>query len=330
MLPVTSLFFQYFKTSMNPVVLQVGELPEWDQKPLEENYQIIPYYSAARKDMLLSDHGRDVRAIVTRGELGADRQLIDACPAAEIVTVYGVGYDAVDVAHCQSKGIHVTNTPDVLTGDVADLGVAMLLCLQRQMTGASDWVTQGHWKDRGNYRLGRRVFGQRVGILGLGRIGYEVATRISGFNVSIYYSDVEPKTYAKDWHFIASAEQLATEVDVLFVTLAASEATRNIVNRKVIEALGKDGTLINISRASNIDEPALLTALETGKLGAAAIDVFDNEPDINPRWLALDNVLLQPHHASGTIETRKAMGQLMRDNLAAHFTGEPLPSPVTH
>ncbi len=173
-----------------------------------------------------------------------------------------------------------------------------------------------------------RVWGKRAGVLGLGRIGFEVARRLAGFDMDIAYSDVTAKPHGKDWSFIADPVALAERSDVLFVTVAASAATRHIVGHNVLQALGPDGLLVNVSRASNIDEEALIAALSGGKLGAAALDVFEGEPKLDPRFLDLSNVLLQPHHASGTTETRKAMGQLMRDNLAAHFAGQGLPSPV--
>ncbi len=216
----------------------------------------------------------------------------------------------------------------MLTNDVADLGVAMMLVQSRGMIGAETWVKDGSWAAKGLYPLKRRVWGRKAGVLGLGRIGFEVAKRLAGFDMEIAYSDVSAKDFAKDWEFIADPVALAERSDFLFVTLAASAATRHIVGAKVIEALGPEGMLINISRASNIDEEALLEALETGKLGSAALDVFEGEPNLNPRFLSLPNVLLQPHHASGTIETRKAMGKLVRDNLTAHFAGEALLTPV--
>jgi lactate dehydrogenase-like 2-hydroxyacid dehydrogenase len=329
MLPVTYLFFQYFECSMKPVVLQLGALPEWDEQPLHSNYEVLAYYAADNQQAMLAEHGARINAIVTRGEIGADKALIDACPGVKLISVYGVGYDAVAVDHCETHGISVTNTPDVLTGDVADLAVAMLLCSRRDMLGASERVRSMRWKSEGNHPLSTRVFGQRTGILGLGRIGFEVATRLSGFNMDIYYHDVAEQSRAAGWNYVDSARELAASVDNLFVTLAASAETRHIVDHEVIEALGPDGLLLNVSRASNIDEDALISALESGMLGAAALDVFENEPDIDPRWLGLDNVLLQPHHASGTVQTRQAMGQLLRDNLAAHFAGKPLLTPVT-
>ncbi len=311
-----------------PHILQVGPYPAWDQEPLEAAFTVHRYFEAADKGAFLAEVGPQIRGIATRGELGADAALIAACPNLEIVSVYGVGYDAVDLDACRARGIRVTNTPDVLTGDVADLGVAMMLAQSRGMVGAEAWARSGSWANQGLYQLQRRVWGKRAGVLGLGRIGFEVAKRLVGFDLDIAYSDVAAKPYASQWEFIADPVALAERSDFLFVTLAASAATRHIVGREVIEALGPEGMLINVSRAANVDEEALLAALETGKLGSAALDVFEGEPAFNPRFLALPNVLLQPHHASGTIETRKAMGQLVRDNLTAHFAGQELPTPV--
>ncbi|NRP87077.1 2-ketogluconate reductase [Ensifer adhaerens] len=311
-----------------PPILQIGPYPQWDQEPLDAAFQVHRYFEATDKAKLLAEVGPSIKAIATRGELGANRGMIEACPNLQLISVYGVGFDAVDLQACRERGIRVTNTPDVLTNDVADLGVAMMLCQSRGMLGAETWVRDGSWAGKGLYPLKRRVWGRRAGVLGLGRIGFEVAKRLKGFDLQIAYSDVEAKSFASDMKFVADPVELARQSDFLFVTLAASAATRHIVGRQVIEALGPEGMLINISRASNIDEEALLEALETGKLGSAALDVFEGEPKLNPRFLALDNVLLQPHHASGTIETRKAMGQLVRDNLTAHFAGQPLPTPV--
>ena len=311
-----------------PVLLQVGPYPEWDQKPLDEAFDVRRYFEAEDKAQFLRDHGPNVRGIATRGELGADAAMIAACPNLEVISVYGVGYDAVDIEAAGARGIRVTNTPDVLTGDVADLGVAMMLCLSRGMVGAEAWVRDGSWATEGLYPLKRRVFGRKAGILGLGRIGFEVGKRLEGFGMDIAYSDLNPRDDASDWTYLASAQDLAAHSDFLFITLAASAKTRHIVGESVINAVGPEGMVINISRASNIDEDALISALQDGRLGSAALDVFEGEPALDPRFLTLDNVLLQPHHASGTIETRKAMGKLVRDNLTAHFAGEPLITPV--
>ena len=261
-----------------------------------------------------------------RGELGADRTMIEACSSLEVISVYAVGFDAVDLDACREHNVGVTNTPDLLTRDVADLGVAMLLCQARGMIGAEAWVRSENWARDGLYPLKRRVHGATAGILGLGRIGFEVARRLTGFDMDIAYSHVAPKDDAHCWTFITDPVELARHSDYLLVTLAASEETRqtrHTVGRDVITALGPEGMVINISRACNIDETELLEALVSGALDSAALDVSEGEPELNPRFLRLDNVLLQPHHASGSVETRKAMAKLVRDNLTAHFAGGP-------
>jgi len=311
-----------------PDILLVGPYPEWDLVELEAQYNVLKLYEAEDRDAFVRDHAQGIRAIATRGELGASADLIGRLPKLEVVSVYGVGYDAVDLGACRARGIRVTNTPDVLTNDVADLGVAMMLVQSRGMIGAETWVKDGSWVEKGLYPLKRRVWGRKAGVLGLGRIGFEVAKRLKGFDMDIAYSDVSEKPHGEGMTFVADPVELARRSDFLFVTLAASAATRHIVSKDVIAALGPEGMLINISRASNIDEEALLEALGSGALGSAALDVFEAEPKLDPRFLKLDNVLVQPHHASGTIETRKAMGRLVRDNLAAHFAGAALPTPV--
>ncbi|MDD7972748.1 2-hydroxyacid dehydrogenase [Roseinatronobacter alkalisoli] len=307
-----------------PHILQMGQLPEWDEAPLHDTYQVHRYYDAPDKGAFLSEIGPGIKAIATRGDLGAGADVIAACPALEIISVFGVGYDAVDLTACAARGIAVTNTPDVLTDDCADLALGMWLALSRGIVAADAWARSGDWALKGGFPLQHRACSKRAGILGLGRIGMAVARRLQGFGMQISYNARTPRADCADWQFVASATELATQCDVLFVTLAATAQTRHIVNASMLDALGPDGLLVNISRAQNIDEGALLDALEQGRLRGAALDVFEGEPQLNPRFARLGNVLLQPHHASGTFETRRAMGQLMRDNLAAHFAGKPL------
>lgn len=309
-----------------PDILQLGGYPDWDQVPLAAAFTLHRHDLAADKPALLAQVGPHIRGIATHGGLGASAAIIAACPNLEIIAVYGVGYDAVDLPACRARGIHVTNTPDVLTGDVADLAVGMLLAQARGMVAAEAWARSGDWAAKGSFPLTRRVFGMRAGILGLGRIGLAVGQRLAAFDMDIAYTAQSAKPV--DWTYIPDPVALAARSDVLFVTLAASAATRHIVNAKVIKALGPEGVIVNVSRAANIDEAALLDALETGALGGAALDVFEGEPALNPRFRTLPNVLLQPHIGSGTFMTRRAMGQVMRDNLTAHFAGQPLLTPV--
>jgi lactate dehydrogenase-like 2-hydroxyacid dehydrogenase len=311
-----------------PHVLQVGPYPDWDQAPLDAAFTMHRWWEAADKDAFLAQIGPEIRAIATRGDLGASQALIAACPKLEIISVFGVGYDGVHMPSCRERGIQVTNTPDVLTEDVADIALAMLLTLVRRTGPAEAWVRSGDWAAKGMFPLTRKVSGTRAGVLGLGRIGAAIARRCEGFGMKIAYSARSPKVGAERWTYIPDAVELARNCDHLFVALAATPETRHIVNANVLQALGPDGTVINISRAANVDEAALLDALEGGKIAGAALDVFEGEPNLNPRFLKAPNVLLQPHHGSGTVDTRKAMGKLMRDNLTAHFAGKPLVTPV--
>lgn len=306
----------------------MGPYPKWDEDALDAHFTMHRYYQAEDKEALIADIAGSVRGLATKGDLGVKREVIEALPNLEIISVYGVGYDAVDIDLARERGVRVTNTPDVLTKECADLGVAMMLAQARGMVPADKWVRDGSWTTIGPMGLQTRAHGKKAGILGMGRIGAEVARRLRAFDIEVAYTNRSPRDGEDEAHFIADPVELARWADFLFVTLSASAETRHIVNKQVIEALGPEGMLINLSRAANVDEQALLEALETGALGSAALDVFENEPDLDPRFLKLGNVLLQPHHASATVETRKAMGQLMRDNLVAYFEGRDLLTPV--
>ena len=307
-----------------PQVLQMGDYPAFDLPPLQARFVLHALHQAADRAAFLAEVGPRVRAIATRGDLGASAAVIAACPALEVIVINGVGYDSVDFTAARARGIRVTNTPGVLDGECADLAVGMMLALARGMVGGEAWARSGDWARRGSFPLQRRVWGQRAGILGLGRIGMELGRRLQGFGMTISYLAQSPKVTPPDWTFVADPEGLARASDFLFVTALANASTRHIVNAAVLRALGPKGMVFNISRAQNIDETALLDALEAGRIAGAGLDVFEGEPAINPRFAALNNVLLQPHVGSATVETRVAMGRLMLDNLVAHFAGRPL------
>lgn len=312
-----------------PDVLVCGPYPAWDMEPLQAAYALHKLWEAQDREALLRACAPAVRAIATRGELGASAELIGRLPALEIIACYGVGTDAIDLAAARARGIRVTNTPDVLTGDVADIAVGLALSAMRSMPAADAHVRSGAWA-RKNMDLVTRLYGKRVGLVGFGRIGRTTARRLSGFDVELGYFDQAPQTDSSDSavRFFGSLTELAGWCDLLIVTLAGGAATQGMVGAEVLRALGPQGWLVNVSRGSTVHEPALLDALEQRQIAGAGLDVFWNEPHIDPRFLVLDNVVLQPHHASGTVETRRAMGQLVRDNLAAHFAGQPLLTPV--
>ena len=310
-----------------PMVLILGAYPEWDVLPMQEVYDVRQLRLAADPEAFLTEVAPQVRAIATRGEIGASAALIARCPKLEIISCYGVGYDAIDIAAARARGVRVTNTPDVLTDDVADFAFALLLAFLRKIPAGEAHVRSGAWARTGALALGTALRGKRVGILGLGRIGGAIARRFHGFGVTLAYSSRHPVS-GVEHAYHPDAVSLAAASDILICSVSGGQGTRGLVNAAVLDALGPQGVFVNVARGTVVDEDALISALAERRIAGAALDVFLNEPNIDPRWLALDNVVLQPHQSSGTIETRRAMGQLVRDNLAAHFAGRPLPTPV--
>lgn len=309
-----------------PEILMIGPYPDWDMAPLEEAFVVHKLWRAEDRDSFVDAHAANIRAIATRGELGAKADLMQRLPKLEIVSCYGVGTDAIDLAYTRVNGVCVTNTPDVLTGDVADIGIALALAVARQITAGDAHVRSGAWL-KGNLGLATRFFGKKIGIAGMGRIGEAFARRAAAFDCQIRYF-AHNRRETLDWGFEPDLVKLAEWSDFLVVILSGGPATAGIVNTEVLEALGPDGFLVNISRGTTVDEQALLDALEARSIKGAGLDVFLNEPNIDSRFAALDNVVLYPHHGSGTEETRRAMGKLVRDNLSAHFAGQPLLTPV--
>jgi lactate dehydrogenase-like 2-hydroxyacid dehydrogenase len=313
-------------TLSKPEILMIGPYPEWDMAPLEDAYRVHRLWESDDRDALVNEHAANIRAIATRGELGAKADLMNRLPNLEIVSCYGVGTDAIDLGHARANNIRVTNTPDVLTGDVADIGIALALAVARQIPAGDAHVRSGDWS-KGNLALATRFFGKKVGVAGMGRIGQALARRAAAFDCEIRYF-ARSRREALDWTFEPDLAELARWADFLFVTLAGGQGTSAIISKEVLEALGSEAFLVNIARGTTVDEMALLNALETRAIKGAGLDVFLNEPHIDSRFAALDNVVLYPHHGSGTVETRRAMGKLVRDNLSAHFAGQPLLTPV--
>ena len=308
-----------------PSLLQLGAIRPDIQAALDTAYTVHHYAGLPNPQDWLAEYAAEIEGVVTGGHNGIPTSLMAQLPKLKIIAINGVGYDKVDLAVAKAQGVRVTNTPDVLTDDVADLAVGLTITLLRRLHHAHSFVTAGHWPTK-DLRLARKVSGKRFGILGMGRIGRAVGRRLTGFDGVIGYTDKAAKDVP--YRFVPDLVQLAREVDVLVICASASEATKGIVNAAVLEALGPEGALINIARGSIVDEPALVAALQDGRLGSAALDVFVDEPHVPAPLLAMDNVVLTPHIASGTDETRRAMGQLMLDNLAAFFAGKPLLTPV--
>jgi lactate dehydrogenase-like 2-hydroxyacid dehydrogenase len=309
-----------------PDVLQMMPITPAIQAQAEDAFALRKLWQAADAQAFLEEVAPGVRGVLTNGIIGAGRALIEALPGLEIIGVYGVGVDAVDLATAKARGLRVTNTPDVLTVGVAELGMALLLDLARRVAYNDRYLRAGRWPTEGDPELSNSVAGKRMGILGLGRIGRAVARRAEAFDMTVCYHGPRRKDVA--YEYVSDLVAMARAVDCLMVTCLGGPSTAGLVGREVIDALGPKGWLINVARGSVIDQQALVEALVEGRLGGAGLDVFAGEPEVPKALLGLDNVVLQPHQASATWETRDAMGQLVVDNLKAHFAGRPLPTPV--
>lgn len=298
-----------------PVLMLVRNPEKWGLEQLGEHFDLrtVP--------------GPGIRAAVTGSTEGMDAATMDALPDLEIVAVCAVGYDLTDVAHARSLGVAVTNTPDVLTDDVADLAIALIFATSRRVAAHDRYVRDGNWVSSGTPPLTRKVTGRRIGIFGLGRIGLAIARRTEAFAGEIAYFSRNPRSNVP-YRYAPDLLSLAASVDILVVATSGGKETAKLVDKAVIDALGPDGMLVNIARGSVIDEEALAAALVEGRLGSAGLDVFVDEPNVPEALLALENVVLLPHQGSATVETRAAMGRLTIDNLDAHFAGRPLITPL--
>ena len=310
---------------MKPPLLILAPLPAFLLEPLRASYECHDYFHAPDREALLKECGPHIRAIVMAGHSTASSELLSQLPALEIISVFGVGYDGVPVDYCKGRGIRVTNTPDVLTDDVADIAVALVMMTSRQLAAANRFLQRGDWQQR-PFPLAHALRGKTAGILGLGRIGKAIAQRLAAFGMSIAYHGRKPQE--APWRYVDSLTQLAREADFLIVACPGGPGTEHLVNADILATLGSDGTLINIARGSIVDEAALVAALKQGTIRAAGLDVFQNEPQVPAELVAMDNAVLLPHVGSATHETRGAMARLCLDNLAAHFAGQPLRTPV--
>lgn len=304
-------------------VLQIEPMMAEIQLRLEASYIMHKLFEASDQHTLVDHVAPNIRAIVTGGGLGASKEIISALPNLEIIVINGVGTDAVDLELARTRGIRVTNTPEVLTEDVADLGMALMLAVLRQICVGDRFVRQGRWARKEGLPLAHKASRKKLGILGMGRIGRAMARRAEGFEMSVAYTDLRAFDDIP-YRYVLDLVQLARESDVLIVAAAGGSQSRGIVNAAVLDALGPDGVLVNVARGTIVDEPALVAALTEDRIAGAGLDVFIDEPNVPEELLNRDNVVLQPHRASATVETRRAMGELVVGNLAAHFDGREL------
>jgi lactate dehydrogenase-like 2-hydroxyacid dehydrogenase len=293
---------------------------------LDTEFTTHRLWQAADSDALLRGVADRVRGVALYALHGCTGTVIEALPKLEIISCMGIGVDRIDLDCARARGVRVTNTPDVVTEDTADIALALMLATERRIAEADRFVRRGDWLT-GEMGFGRALRGRKVGIIGLGRIGQAIASRAAAFGTVVAYCGPRQKPEIP-YEYHADPLALARWADILVVAAPGGAATRNLVDRAVIDALGPAGTLINIARGSVVDEAALVEALAAGRLGRAGLDVYANEPHVPEALWSMDNVVLVPHIGSATHDTRRAMGDLMVDNLLAHFAGKPLLSPV--
>ncbi len=307
-------------------IVAYGPLSPYLEERLKARFLVHALAADADPDNL-PEAVREARALVSFGATGASAAMMDALPRLEMIGLFSVGYDKVDVAHAKAKGIKVSNTPDVLTDDVADLAVGLLYATVRNIAANDRMVRSGRWARGETVHLSRSVTGRRIGILGLGRIGRAIARRVEPVAGEIIYHNRRPQPDTP-YRYVDDPIQFARESDVIIVATSGGPEARKLVDAKMLDALGPQGVLINISRGSVIDEEALVAALVQGRIGGAGLDVFAQEPHVPETLFAMDNVVLQPHQGSATVNTRKAMADLVLANLDAWAAGKPLITPV--
>jgi hydroxypyruvate reductase len=307
---------------MTQEIMQVSPLPPFMMNALQEADYIVHDHTHIKDPGALVK----VTALVGTGAAVVDKKLLSMLPNVKLIAICGVGYDGVDVVAAKEKGIVVTHTPGVLTDDVADLALGLVLSIGRRIPQADRFVRNGDWVND-TFPITRKVSGARLGVVGMGRIGRAIGKRAAAFDMRIAYTGREAKADVP-YTFYKTVTALAAEVDYLVVAVPGGDGTKNLIGASVLQALGPKGYLINIARGSVVDQPVLVQALKGKAIAGAALDVFWDEPIVDPELRRLPNVVLTPHIASATDETRQAMAALTLDNLQAFYERRALPTPV--
>lgn len=309
-----------------PECLVIGGITDEMRARLSDAFTLHDLFDLPDADAFLAEKGADIEAVCTNGHDGVKPDVLDALPNLKVISCYGVGYDNIDTKVCVERGIKVSHTPDVLNGEVANTALMLILTALRNYNHDEAWARSANWENKGNAPLSRSPDGLTFGILGMGRIGQEIARRISIFGGEILYHTRSKKDVP--FAYVDDLVEMAKRADVLICITPGGPATEKLVNAEVLAALGPDGLLVNVARGSVVDEAALIEALDSGALGLAALDVFEKEPAIPEALRKSDRTVLLPHVGSATVETRAAMGALTVDNLMQWLQDGSLKTPV--
>lgn len=314
---------------MKTNVLALQALLPREMAMLEAEYDVLKLWEGPNPEAVLQAHGPEIRAVVSAyNAVGVSGRMMEALPNLEIITQFGAGFDNIDLITAQARGITVTNTPDVLTDDTADIALMLMLNCARRGVEADMYVRVGRWPTA-PFPLSTSITGKTVGIFGLGKIGTAIAFRAAAFGTTVCYHSRSAKP-GVPYTYYDSLSSLAEASDFLILACAGGPATHGVVNSTILEKLGPKGYIINIARGSVIVEEELLIALKNKTIAGAGLDVYAQEPQVSPEYFTMDNVVLSPHVGSATLETRSKMGQLVLENLRAHFGGKPVLTPVRY
>lgn len=306
------------------LLVHAQDLPGILTDALAEKYNLVDYWSLTPTD--LASRSDEFTVLLTNGEDTVTRQEIESLPNLECIVDFGVGFDGIDIEAARDNNVVVSNTPGVLTDDVSDFGIALMFALARQIPDATRFAAQGEW-EKGDYPWTTKVSGAKVGIVGLGRIGSEIARKASAFNMEVSYTDIAAKPDVP-YTFVEDLVSLAREAQFLIVAAPGGSQTSSLISADVLSALGPEGFLINIARGTVVDQDALTTAIQDGTVAGAALDVLANEPLVPEELIGRPNVIVTPHMASATTSTRARMAQLVSDNVDAWINERKLVTPV--
>jgi len=312
---------------MKPEILLLARFYPPTIADLEREYAVHKLWTAKDPEAYLKEVSGQVRGVVTTGLAGISREQIEALPKLEIVASFGNPRATVDLAAARERRVVVTNTPDAISKPVADLAMGLVIAVMRRICESDRFVRTGQWLTQ-TMAMGHELGGKTCGIVGLGAIGRQVAKLAEAFGMSVRYHGPRRKADAA-WPFHADLGELARLSDCLVITCPLTDATRGLINTRILDALGPDGFLVNVARGPVVDELALISALREGRIAGAGLDVFWDEPRVPDELLAMDHVVLMPHMGSSTREVREERGRKLLANLRAHFAGEPVPNPVT-
>ena len=311
---------------MDKNLLIMTEMPQYFVSLADKNFNTFKLWTKENEDQYLSEIKTEVDAIAVMGGYKITPELMKGMPNLKIIACYGVGYDAIDINCAKSLGIKVTNTPEVLNDEVADTAIALMLCVYKKIVAADNFARNNSWA-KGEFPLTKKFTGTKLGIVGMGRIGKAIAKRAEAFDCEISYHSRNKKDVK--YKYYSDLNALAKDVDTLCVITPGGKETEKLINKEILSSLGKNGVLVNVARGSVIDQDELIHFLENNLILAAGLDVYINEPNIPSELINLENTVLLPHIASGTVETRNAMGQLVFDNIQNYFQNKHLISEVT-